>query len=216
MKKVIKLKLSELKNVIQNTIEEQNQFLNPYQTSMANLKCIDSKQFDQKSANGKMFMVYDNPKVGPNGVSERVVLYADGAGDLIVNGKHIIGKWNCGTNGVEFRPNDDLKNVRYLGNLGKVSATQPKPQEKPKPQINVANCANQLVDVTKGKILKFGCKTQGVKELQTLFDMVTPTGYFGNKTLGMVKKIQQENGIKVDGIVGPETYPYIIKLGSTS
>lgn len=74
------------------------------------------------------------------------------------------------------------------------------------PNVNISNCANQLLDVTTGKILKFGCKTQGVKELQTLLDIMPPTGYFGNKTLGLVKKVQQENNIKVDGIVGPETY----------
>lgn len=86
-----------------------------------------------------------------------------------------------------------LNNKKYDSKTNKWSSSQ-------------QNCAPQLVDVTKGKILKFGCKTQGVKELQTLLDIMPPTGYFGNKTLGLVKKVQQENNIKVDGIVGPETY----------
>jgi hypothetical protein len=68
------------------------------------------------------------------------------------------------------------------------------------------NCAPQLVDVTKGKILKFGCKTQGVKELQTLLDFTTPTGYFGNVTKKKVMDFQKNNNLKVDAIVGPETY----------
>ncbi len=223
MKNTIKLKLSELKQIIQNTIEEQqtNQFLNPYQTMKVDdskLKCIDPKQFNQKTADGKMYLVYDNPKVGPNAISERVVLYSDGNANIITNGTNNMGKWSCGTNGVEFRSNNDPKSVRTL-NIGKVSSTtSTNTSNKQKPQINVANCANQLVDIrdVKGKVLKYGCKTQAVKELQTLLDMVQPTGYFGNKTLGLVKKVQSDNKINVDGIVGPETYPFIIKLGNPS
>ncbi len=223
MKNTIKIKLSELKQIIQNTIEEQqtNQFLNPYQTMKSDdskLKCIDPKQFNQKTADGTMYLVYDNPKVGSNAISERVVLYSDGNANIITNGANNMGKWSCGTNGVEFRSNNDPKSVRTL-NIGKVSSTtSTNTSNKQKPQINVANCANQLVDIrdVKGKVLKYGCKTQAVKELQTLLDMVQPTGYFGNKTLGLVKKVQSDNKINVDGIVGPETYPFIIKLGNPS
>ena len=225
MKNTIKIKLSELKQIIQNTIEEQqtNQFLNPYQTMKADdskLKCIDPKQFNQKTSDGKMYLVYDNPKVGPNAISERVVLYSDGNANIITNGANNMGKWSCGTNGVEFRSNNDPKSVRTL-NIGKVSTTTTKDGgDKQKPQVNVANCANQLIDIVKDesntKILKFGCKTQGVKELQTLLDIIPPTGYFGNKTQQLVKKVQRDNGIKEDGIVGRETYPFIIKLGNPS
>jgi murein L,D-transpeptidase YcbB/YkuD len=73
-------------------------------------------------------------------------------------------------------------------------------------KINTVNCAPQLLDITKGKILKFGCKTQGVKELQTLLDFTTPTGYFGNITKQKVMDFQKKNNLKIDGIVGPETF----------
>jgi peptidoglycan hydrolase-like protein with peptidoglycan-binding domain len=64
-----------------------------------------------------------------------------------------------------------------------------------------------LIDTSKGKILKFGCKTQGVKELQTLLDVVGkdgyPTGYFGNKTKQAVIDFQKKNKLKkIEGIVG--------------
>ncbi len=206
MKNTIRIKLSELKKIIQNTIEEQK-------SSIVNLKCIDPKLFNQKGSGGKMYLVYDNPKVGPNAVAERVVLYSDGTADIITNGGHNMGKWSCGTNGVEYRSDSDPKSVRIL-NVGKSNTT---PKQTQKPQLNVANCANQLVDVVKGKnkILKFGCKTQAVKELQTLLNIDPPTGYFGNTTLDLVKKIQEYNKIKVDGIVGPETYPFIVKSTTT-
>jgi peptidoglycan hydrolase-like protein with peptidoglycan-binding domain len=217
MKKVIKLKLSELKEIVKNTIGEQaipipNQMYKPTGPNSA-LSCVDTKLFNQKSGDGKMYFAYDIPNVAPNAVAERVVLYSDGTADLISGGKHKIGKWNCGTNGVEYRPDNDPKSVKYLGKIGGSSATQ----AKPKTQINTANCAKQLVDVIKDTtnktILKFGCKTQGVKELQTLLGMEKPTGYFGNKTMGLVKKLQSEKNIKVDGVVGVETYPHIVKLG---
>lgn len=217
MKKVIKLKLSELKEIVKNTIGEQaipipNQMYKPSESNPA-LSCVDSKMFNQKSGDGKMYFVYDIPNVAPNAVAERVVLYKDGTADLISGGKHNMGKWNCGTNGVEYKSDNDPKSVKYLGKIGGSSVTQP----KPKTQINTSNCAKQLVDVIKDTtnktILKFGCKTQGVKELQTLLGMETPTGYFGNKTMGLVKKLQSEKNIKVDGVVGVETYPHIMKLG---
>ena len=217
MKKVIKLKLSELKEIVKNTIGEQaipipNQMYKPTGPNPA-LSCVDSKLFNQKSGDGKMYFAYDIPNATPNAVAERVVLYSDGTADLISGGNHIMGKWNCGSNGVEFKSDKDPKSVKYLGKIGGSSAQQ----AKPKAQINTANCAKQLVDVIKDTtnktILKFGCKTQGVKELQTLLGMENPTGYFGSKTLGLVKKLQSDKKIKVDGIVGVETYPQVVKLG---
>jgi peptidoglycan hydrolase-like protein with peptidoglycan-binding domain len=86
------------------------------------------------------------------------------------------------------------------------SATDKVTKTVTQPKINTVNCAPQLLDITKGKILKFGCKTQGVKELQTLLDFTTPTGYFGNITKQKVMDFQKNNNLKVDGIVGPETY----------
>lgn len=86
-------------------------------------------------------------------------------------------------------------------------------------QINTTNCANQLIDIandpSKRKILKFGCKTQAVKELQTLLDVVgkdgVPTGYFGSKTKQAVIDFQKKNKLKkIEGIVGPETYKALI------
>ena len=218
MKKVIKLKLSELKEIVKNTIKEQTNFTNPDFLfkpvgSQPSLSCVDSKLFTQKNSDGKMYYTFDKPSAIPNGVAERVVLYSDGTADLISGGGHTMGKWSCGSNGVEFKSDDNPKAVKYLGKIGG-SSTQ---QSKPKPEINTQNCAKQLVDVIKDTtnktILKFGCKTQGVKELQTLLGMENPTGYFGSKTLGLVKKLQSDKKIKVDGIVGVETYPQVVKLG---
>jgi peptidoglycan hydrolase-like protein with peptidoglycan-binding domain len=75
-----------------------------------------------------------------------------------------------------------------------------KAPQTPKP------CANQIIDITNGSLLKFGCKTQGVKELQTLLDFKNPTGYFGKITKQKVTDFQKKNSLKVDGVVGPETY----------
>jgi peptidoglycan hydrolase-like protein with peptidoglycan-binding domain len=86
------------------------------------------------------------------------------------------------------------------------SATDKVTKTVTQPKINTVNCAPQLIDTSKGKILKFGCKTQGVKELQTLLDFTTPTGYFGNITKQKVMDFQKKNNLKVDGIVGSETY----------
>jgi len=78
-----------------------------------------------------------------------------------------------------------------------------------KQDLNV-NCASSLDKIKKGsiKILKYGCKTDAVKELQKLLGMEEKyqTGYFGPITKGKVKEFQTSNGLKVDGIVGSKTY----------
>jgi hypothetical protein len=72
------------------------------------------------------------------------------------------------------------------------------------------NCASSLEEIEEGgiKILKYGCKTDAVKELQKLLGMEEKyqTGYFGPITKGKVKEYQTSNGLKVDGIVGSKTY----------
>ena len=73
------------------------------------------------------------------------------------------------------------------------------------------NCASSLKEIKEGsiKILKYGCKTDAVKELQKLLGMEEKyqTGYFGPITKGKVKEFQTStNGLKVDGIVGSKTY----------
>lgn len=103
----------------------------------------------------------------------------------------------------------DITNAKsYLSKTDPVGDTKLDSVEKSSKSNQ--NCAPQLIDTSKGKILKFGCKTQGVKELQTLLDFTTPTGYFGNITKKKVMDFQKNNNLKVDSIVGPETYKVLI------
>lgn len=63
-----------------------------------------------------------------------------------------------------------------------------------------------------GTFLKLGDFGAAVVELQTLLNAKSTTsplkedGYFGRMTLNRVKEFQKKEGIKVDGIVGPETF----------
>ena len=41
-------------------------------------------------------------------------------------------------------------------------------------------------------------------------------GYIGNKTINAIKKYQNINGLKVDGVCGPTTYSYLYKKNSTT
>jgi hypothetical protein len=82
------------------------------------------------------------------------------------------------------------------------------------PDINV-NCAASLAEIKKGslKILKYGCKTDGVKELQKMLGMEEKyqTGYFGNMTKAKVIEFQKANkdpegkDLVPDGKVGDKT-----------
>ena len=70
---------------------------------------------------------------------------------------------------------------------------------------------NNKPDVTKLPILKKGSKGEYVKTLQTLlvnkgYDPKGIDGIFGNGCLAAVKKFQKDNGLVVDGYVGPKTW----------
>lgn len=63
-------------------------------------------------------------------------------------------------------------------------------------------------------LLRAGQKSRYVGQLQTqllaLGYTIPITGYFGSMTLSAVKDVQQKNGLKVDGIVGPATAYYLV------
>jgi peptidoglycan hydrolase-like protein with peptidoglycan-binding domain len=225
MKKVIRLTESELVNLVKNVIKEQlvqpagsNQtFGVPSWTpemKKADLSCVDAKLFTQKSGDGKTYYAYDLPSAVSGGVAERVVLYSDGTGNIIARGAHNKGKWKCGTNGVEFISDADPKAIRYLGKVQAPAAAAP--------AVNTTNCAASLGDIKEGgiKVLKFGCSTEAVKELQKLLGMETKhqTGYFGNITKNKVIEFQRGNKddkgqqLKDDGVVGDKTYNALVKV----
>ncbi len=63
--------------------------------------------------------------------------------------------------------------------------------------------------------LNKGDKTGEVRALQYLLNSygnnLTVDGIFGNSTLNAVKHFQQQNGLKVDGIVGPKTWTKLVQ-----
>lgn len=181
MKKIIKLTESQLKKMVEQTInQEENQFY----------KLIDNQWGDivKPIGRGKQITLSNGDKVGFSSSGE--CYYISKADGTVTAGKIV----PSGTTDFKlvFEDGDSYDSVTE-----KWTVSTP---QTPKP------CANQLIDTSKGSLLKFGCKTQGVKELQTLLDFPTPTGYFGKKTLGAVKAFQQKNNLKVDGIVGPDTF----------
>ena len=217
MKRIIKLTEEQLRNIVSKVIKEQsapmtdmnvipgatfksgtNNAMDPKggvdqftgQKSL-NISCVGLKSPETykviKGINGEEFTFYNNGRF--KDISDESM-----------------GFYVCGSqvNIVNLMYDDNPKAIKYFNMT-------------PPPVVNSnVNCAPQLVDISKGKILKFGCKTQGVKELQNLLDVTPITGYFGNKTLVAVKSLQTSKNIKADGIVGIETYPYILALGQTN
>lgn len=67
------------------------------------------------------------------------------------------------------------------------------------------------------RILHRGMRGNDVKELQTKlqslgYEVGPIDGIFGPLTEKAVKQFQKDNRIKVDGIVGPQTYDMLAKL----
>jgi len=61
-------------------------------------------------------------------------------------------------------------------------------------------------------VMRQGSRGEGVKQLQQKLGMSQADGIFGPATAKAVKTFQQSQGLKVDGIVGPETKARIEKL----
>jgi len=187
MKKVIRMTESQLKKMVENTINEQSSknYFDVYKKTGGELTQVSpNHMMDNVSYEGQSYHIWDNGRVmsvdnsdKTNKLMGTMVIISDSSYKIV---------WDNG--------------YTYDSATDKVTKTVTQPK------INTVNCAPQLLDITKGKILKFGCKTQGVKELQTLLDFTNPTGYFGNITKQKVMDFQKKNNLKVDGIVGPETY----------
>jgi peptidoglycan hydrolase-like protein with peptidoglycan-binding domain len=187
MKKVIRMTESQLKKMVEDTINEQSNknYFDVYKKTGGELTQVSpNHMMDNESYEGQSYHIWDNGRVmsvdnsdKTNKLMGTMVIISDSSYKFV---------WDNG--------------YTYDSATDKVTKTVTQPK------INTVNCAPQLLDITKGKILKFGCKTQGVKELQTLLDFTKPTGYFGNITKQKVMDFQKKNNLKVDGIVGPETY----------
>lgn len=59
-------------------------------------------------------------------------------------------------------------------------------------------------------MIQKGNQGRYVEALQTILGGLTVDGSFGDKTRSAVKKFQKENGLEVDGIVGPKTWAMIV------
>ena len=147
MKKVIKMTEGQLKRMVEQTVnQEDNQFF----------KLI-------------MNQWGDNVKTNPSGKSKEIILSNGDKVWFYYSGDcYYISKDLTSVTAGKVVPSGttDFKLVFEDGDSYD-SVTEKwteKAPQTPKP------CANQIIDITNGSLLKFGCKTQGVKELQTLLD----------------------------------------------
>jgi len=102
------------------------------------------------------------------------------------------------------------------------------PAEQPKEDPTLVNCAASLGEIKAGsnKILKHGCKTEAVKELQKMLGMEAKyhTGMFGRITKAKVIEFQKDPNNKdaegkalvPDGRVGDKTYVALVKAKTTA
>lgn len=98
-------------------------------------------------------------------------------------------------------------------------------KEQPKQTTPISNCAASLSEIKAGsnKILKKGCKTDAVKELQKMLKMEEKhhTGLFGDITKAKVIEFQKNNkdaegkSLVPDGVVGNKTYEALVKTQTT-
>ena len=219
MKKIIKLTENQLKDIVSKVIKEQGvPMSNPNLRAQLNPDKNDEKVPYQV---GKGWWTGSNVEKFLNSYTKNPRFGYQG--DDYIYGTVGNVDWNFKQDGGFFtsKVGEDapIENGTWKDNNGSIEitlGTKKFSSSSNKWSDSNQNCAPQLIDTSKGKILKFGCKTQGVKELQNLLNVTPITGYFGNKTLAAVKALQTSKNIKVDGIVGIETYPYVLSNGQSN
>lgn len=85
----------------------------------------------------------------------------------------------------------------------------PKPKAAPKPtklKVVKETPAAPAKDYSKMRVLMQGMSGKEVEKLQKLLGIGGKLGFFGNMTAQKVREFQQKNELKVDAIVGPETW----------
>lgn len=84
----------------------------------------------------------------------------------------------------------------------KAALTPPKPAVVVAPKVDVpASVTNRT------PLIEEGSKwVNAVKEIQTLLGAEDPNGIFGPTLTKLVKEFQARNGLKADGVVGPQTW----------
>ena len=218
---------SQLKNITQHVISEQLQFSNPEDYTLKN---ILSRQKEAARPMNPGEGIYGKGKGWWSGTPlEKFMNDRGGLKSFENEPTEIVWMnignqdWNFGMDG-SFETADNKNNYntintgtwKYDGSGHVIIKTNDgnsynsalnKWMGVPNPNVN---CASSLEEIKEGgiKILKNGCKTDAVKELQKLLGMEEKyqTGYFGSITKGKVKEFQTSNELKVDGIVGSKTY----------
>ncbi len=120
-------------------------------------------------------------------VGEGTVIEAMGTIKGVTTTKVTAGKWTHW---------GELVGVDYIGN----------------PELKTGNCDETREKEVNWPTLRKGSKGDAVKECQTLLEKLGYSvgvygidGEFGKDTLAAVKAFQTDRGLKVDGIVGPQT-----------
>jgi hypothetical protein len=210
-KKIIKLTESEFKSIITNMLVELTGGVSGWWEDP------NHKSFkNYLSAQTEWKITYPVGDVRNYGVSissteQNWVFYPQG--DFIIfktNTSEQLSKgtWTESNSGIKIKTDDGDS---YDSIIGKWAGTSNSSDEN-----LYVNCANSLDEIIEGsnKILKRGCKTDAVKELQKLLGMEEKyqTGFFGKITKGKVVEFQESNkdadgkDLNPDGIVGPRTY----------
>jgi len=91
-----------------------------------------------------------------------------------------------------------FKKVENIG-AGNKSLSEESPTGKTKTPVN------------QFKLIKYGEESGRVKILQKSLG-IKESGVFDKPTLTSVKKFQKDNGLRVDGLVGPQTYTKILEI----
>jgi peptidoglycan hydrolase-like protein with peptidoglycan-binding domain len=226
MKKVIRMTESQLKKIVEQSIKEQSDTPPENTPTKKGWWTVDEphNKVLVNFLNTQSETSVEYPKDGIDDIEiDGIVVTNDGESwvfwdfknkinfssfDVQTNKKLYAGHWDIGRNNYLIIRADD--GDTYYTSIGKWSGTD---------QINV-NCAGSLDEIKEGtnKIIKFGCKSDGVKELQELLGMEEKyhTGYFGKITRGKVIEFQKTHkdasgtNLKPDGIVGFKTYQALL------
>lgn len=128
-----------------------------------------------------------------------------------VNSKDLDGQLSTMVRYIDaFGLKDELRNLDWAGFAAGYNGADYKVNEYDKKLEKAYRKHGGGGVVKRGLIIKLGAQGQEVRgmqrALQELGYPINPDGFFGQKTKSVVKLFQMDNGLKVDGIVGSETF----------
>lgn len=112
---------------------------------------------------------------------------------------------------VEYNRDDNQYSIRRVRKTTETEDSKPKPKPKQDKESSYGVSPTLTAVAAGNGVIRKGMRGDSIAAIQRLLSISPITGIFDTKTEQAVRTYQNGNGLKVDGIVGPETANSLVK-----